>query len=431
MIVLWFFLTILGALIAPIFSIPRFLLLLPLVFYKKPLMFLGLSVVLIVNYIGGITVSGEFEFVGRVIQTKDNYSLVSGKIFYNNKWRTLGLSVGIYDEIPIGDIVYYYGKITTRNFEYPKVILDKSGLMCSPAFPNLFRKIYLLAEGFRNSFLKDNEVLYGLFGGKIKKDYFYNSGLYHFFSISGAHVSLLFSFSLLLFSILGFSKKVGNISSLIIPLLFIVGTGLNLPALRAFTYLFALVILESIGLKFSKIDVLSAIGILFLIFDASLVFSLSFYMSFFSTLGIVSVNNKYLKPIAAFLGSAPYLSLFSAVNIFSIIGSVIAIMPIQILLILISTAFLFYLLNLHFITEFILFISVPFTVIIDKITYFFSLFPHLPSGIISYFLFSILFFVFLLHFGHIPYILKSKSSNTNPWFSNSFFRISRCFSSIS
>jgi competence protein ComEC len=414
MVILWFFLTIIGALIAPIFSIPRFLLLLPLVFYKKPHLFLGLFVVLIVNYLGGISVSGEFEFVGRVIQTNDNYSHVRGEIFYNNNWVPMELSVGVYEELPIGDIVYYFGNITTRSFDFPKVILDKNKLMQSPANPNFFRKIYLLAEDFRNSFLKENTVLYGLFGGKVKKEYYFKSGLYHFFSVSGAHISLLFSFSILIFSFLGFGKKVSNIISLIIPFLFIIGTGLNLPALRAFTYLFALVIFELLGFKISKIDVLSSTGILFLIFDASLVFSLSFYMSFFSTLGIISVDKKYLKPIAAFLGSAPYLSLFSSVSIFSIVGSIVAIIPIQILLILISTAFFFYLLNLHFITEFILFISKPIAVITDKITFFFSLFPHLPSGIFSYFLFSVFFFVFLLQFGHMPYILKSKSSNTNP-----------------
>ncbi|MDK2886064.1 MAG: competence protein ComEC [Thermosipho sp. (in: thermotogales)] len=414
MVFLWFFLIIIGALIAPIFSIPRFLLLLPLIFYKKPFFSLGLFVLLIVNYIGGINISGEFEFVGRVIQTNDNFSLVRGKVFYKNEWKQLNTSIGIYDEIPIGDIVYYFGEISSEKFEYPKVILNKNRVIISPSVPNFFRKIYVIAEDFRNSYLKENNVLYGLFGGKVKNDYFFNSGLYHFFSISGAHISLLFSFSFLFFSILGISKKISNVFSLLTPLIFIIGTGLNLPALRAFMYLLVLVILELIGFKFSKLDILCVIGISFLIFDPSLAFSLSFYMTFFSTLGIISVSNKYLKPIAAFLGSAPYLSLFASVNVFSIIGSFVAIIPIQILLILLSLSFLFYLLNLEFITKFLLFVSTPFVSIVEKLTYFFSLFPHLPKGIFTYFLLTILFFIFLLHFGQIPYILKSKSSKINP-----------------
>ncbi|SHH19637.1 ComEC/Rec2 family competence protein [Thermosipho atlanticus] len=414
MVVILFLLAILGALIAPIFSVPRLLLFLPILFYKRPMFFLGLSIILIVNYMGGINVQGNFEFVGRVVQTNDNFSIVRGKIYYEEEWRNLNLSVGVYKEIPLGDIVYYYGDMTSRKLNYPKVILNKNRVMSSPYSLSIIRKVYLVTESFREELLKYSEVFYGLFGGKIKNNDYYNSGLYHFFSVSGMHVSLLFSFSLLFFSIFGIKRKIRNTISLVIPFVFIVGTGLNLPSLRAFIYLLALVILELLELKFSKLNVLCVVGITFLLLEPSLSYSLSFYMSFFSTFGILSVENKYLKPIAAFLGSAPYLSLFSSINIFSIVGSIIILLPVQAVLILLSLSFLFYLLNFHVLTHAFLYIALPFTKIIEAVSYIFSKLPYIPGSIYSYFFFSFLFFVFLLQFGQIPYILKSKFSKTNP-----------------
>ncbi|MDK2901040.1 MAG: competence protein ComEC, partial [Thermosipho sp. (in: thermotogales)] len=171
------------------------------------------------------------------------------------------------------------------------------------------------------------------------------------------------------------------------------------------------ILFEKLIPKMSKIDILSIVGLLFLFFQPFLAYSLSFYMTFFSTFGILSVENNKLKPLAAFLGCAPFLSLFSNVNIFSIIGTFVLIIPFQIILTSLMIAYFFYILNFSLVVDFILKINLPITKFIEFISVIFSRFPKIHGGIITYFLFSVLFFAFLLHFGQIPYILKSKSSN--------------------
>ncbi|MBO8161601.1 MAG: ComEC/Rec2 family competence protein [Thermosipho sp. (in: Bacteria)] len=413
MLVFSFLSSILGALMAPLFSVSKYLLIAPLLFYKKRFLFINLTLFLVINYLGGTNVHGNFEFVGRVVQTNDNYSLIRGKLYYEGKWKTLNLSVGVYKEFPINDVIYYYGNVDTESLNFPRIILDKNRVMSSPYF-SVLRRVYLFSEQFRNYLKNYSEVYYGLFGGKIKTKYYYKSGLYHFFSISGAHVSFLFAFSAFFLAMFGLNKKIKNLLSLIFPLIFVIGTGLNLPALRAFNLILGVTVVEIFDYQINKLDILCLIGIIYLIVDPSLAFSLSFYMTFFSTLGILSVKKKYLKPIAAFLGSAPYLSLFSSVNVFSIFGSLILFLPVQLALSLISISFLFYSLNFQNISNVILIFTKPFAWFIEKIAFVFSTIPGVPSGLITYFFFSFLFFIFLLHFGHIPYILKSKSSNTNP-----------------
>lgn len=402
--------SILGALIAPIFSFPKFVIFLPFLFFKKREYFWILFFFLVLNILSVVNFNGDFEFVGRVIQTNDNYSLVKGDIFYDGKWEKLNVLVGVNKEIPLGDIVYYYGPFDAKKYSYPKVTLDKNRVIVSPYF-SLVRNIYTKTENFREKILEYSEIYYGLFGGKVKDKIYSDSGLYHFFSISGLHISLIFAILtsvLTFFSLSDLSKKV---IALMVSFLFLISCGNNLPSLRAFLYLFLVILFEKLFPKMSKIDILSFVGLFFLFFQPFLAYSLSFYMTFFSTFGILSVENNKLKPLAAFLGCAPFLSLFSNVNVFSIIGTLVLIIPFQIILISLMIAYFFYILNFSLVVDFILKVNLPITNFIEFISSIFSRFPKIPGGIITYFLFSLLFFAFLLHFGQIPYILKSKSSN--------------------
>ncbi|ANQ54657.1 competence protein ComEC [Thermosipho sp. 1063] len=404
MFLILFFVGLIGALLAPIFSVPKLFLFIPFLFWKNKKIFFILFVFLIINFYGGLKVFGTFEYVGRVIQTNDNYSLVFGKIFFENKWISLRMLVGINEELPLGDIVYYYGDMEADNFSYPKVKLDKNRVISSPYF-SIFRNIYMISENFRKKLLKFSEIYYGLFGGKVKRDYIKNSGMYHFFSISGMHISIIYAFFLFLFS----KFELKEYLSLAFSFLFLIATGINLPALRAFLLIFFSTIFE--GKMFNKIDILCVIGLLFLFIEPALAFSLSFYMSFFSTFGILFVENKYLKMVSAFLGSAPFLALFTNINLFSIIGTFILVIPFQILLFVLLIAFVFELFSLSIISEFLLKLFLSLTNIIESTLKIFATLPKVPGGIYTYLLFELFFFVFLLHFGHIPYILKSKSSN--------------------
>ncbi|ABR31257.1 competence protein ComEC [Thermosipho melanesiensis] len=399
-----FFVSLIGALIAPIFSISKLFLFLPFLFWKNKRLFFTVFLFLVINFYGGINISGDFEFVGKVIQTSDSYSLVFGKVYYNGKWIFPRMLVGVNEEIPLGDIVYYYGEINYEKFSYPKVKLEKNRVIVSPYF-SVFRTIYLTSENFRKKLLNYNEIYYGLFGGKVKDKYLKESGLYHFFSISGLHISIIYVFLVLLFSSFSFQKYI----ALIFSFLFVVATGLNLPTIRAFLLLFFSNVLEN--KKYSKVDILCLIGIVFLFLEPSLAFSLSFYMSFFSTLGILLVENKFLKSVSAFLGSAPFLALFSSVNIFSILGTFLLVIPFQILLVVVFVSFFLDLLCLTTFSEFLLTLFNPLTIFVENVAIFFSKMPKIPGGIFAYFFLELFFFVFLLHFGHIPYILKSKSSN--------------------
>lgn len=403
-----FLTALVGALIAPIFSFPKFFIFIPFlfVFVKKKIVFWIIFIFLVFNILGGISISGKFEFVGRVIQTNDNYSIAIGKIFYNNDWEKLRMVVGINEEIPIGDVVYYYGNFEIRKYSYPKIFLDKNRVIVTPYF-SFFRTLYERAENFRNKLLNYNEIYYGLFGGKVKNKTYSNSGIYHFFSVSGMHISMIYSLLIMIFSFSNF--KYSRYFSFLFLFVFIISFGLNLPTLRAFLFLLIGALFSKFRTNFTKIDVLSIIGMSFLFFEPALSFSLSFYMSFFSTLGILAVERSYLKPIAAFLGCAPFLSLFSNVNIFSILATFVLLIPFQVLLVVIVFSYFLDLLGFVFLESMLLKISLPISKLIDFVSNIFSKFPKIPGGIVSYFIFLILFFFFILNFGQISYNSKNFS----------------------
>ncbi|QTA37412.1 ComEC/Rec2 family competence protein [Thermosipho ferrireducens] len=413
MLVIYFLISILGALSSALFIMPKIFLIVPLFLYRHPKIALALTFYLVVNIVSGPQITdGQYEFVGRVVQAKGNLSVVYGKV-YLRKWQKLRKAVGIYKKIPLGWIVYYNGKFLKGN-GYPKIILDKEKILTSPYPVSLFSKIYERAEKFRNYSSTINPVYPGLYGGKIASEIFSESGLYHYFSISGAHVSIMYSFSLFFVSSILYHKRLKKLLALILPTFFVIGTGLNLPSIRALIFLYFAIFIEILEFKFDVLEILSFVGIVLIFFEPDIVYSLSFYMTFFATFGVLSVQNKYLSPLGGFLGSAPYLALFSNVNPFSILGTLIVMIPVQITLYVLTFAFIFYQLGLNAMSLLILKAGEPFVIFLEGVSYILSKFPKIPGNIFTYFLLSGFFLLFLAHFGQIPYIFKSKFSKTNP-----------------
>ncbi|MGQ9706129.1 MAG: DNA internalization-related competence protein ComEC/Rec2 [bacterium] len=130
---------------------------------------------------------------------------------------------------------------------------------------------------------------------------FRRAGVIHIIAISGQNLSLIGFATFLILSTFGLSKRLSAIIVMPVIVLYSIMTGFDPPVVRAL--IMGLLVLTGLVFEF-KVSLLNIIGttmIVFLLFNPSMLFDVSFQLSFSATLGIAILYN----PISRFLHHLP------------------------------------------------------------------------------------------------------------------------------
>lgn len=388
---------VLGALVGTLYKFPPLLILLPIFVFsilKNTRLSLFIAIFIFTNLvvINDVEIK-DAQFVGIVKSVQEGSSTVGLKYYDGNKWRNLGFDVRIYKEEKIGTIVYFIGELKKTN-SYPRYYA-KTTLYATSTNYSPVSLVYNTFESFRAFSATVNPFYQNLFGNQTKDEYFIKSGLFHIFCVSGIHVSILYLFSYYIVSLFTYRKLLRKTFSLIFPTIFVIGSGMNVPSIRALLMLLFSSIFLIIDYKINPINTVSLVGLFMVLFNPEIVFSLSFYMTFFATIGVLSATNNLFANIGGFLGSAPYVSLISPVNAFSILATLIVSFPVQIVMFGLTISYIFFIVKLPFLSSFILYALLPFSWFIQLIAYTFSKFPLIPQSIVITIAFSLTYIIYL------------------------------------
>ncbi|MGC8821162.1 MAG: ComEC/Rec2 family competence protein [Fervidobacterium sp.] len=334
------------------------------------------------------------QFAGAVKTVQEGSSIIEPKFYDGKEWRNLGFDIKLYREEKIGTIVYFIGDLR-KTTSYPRYYAKTTFLATAPNYSSVVSKVYNSFESFRQFSAKIDPFYQNLFGNSSRDENFIKSGLFHIFCVSGMHVSILYLFTMYVASLFTYRKRLKILFSLIFPSVFVIGSGMNLPSVRALLMLYLATMFKLFDLKIDPVNTVSLIGLAMIVTNPEIAFSLSFYMTFFSTIGVLFSTNNFLASIGGFLGSAPYVALVSGVNPFSIVATLIVSIPVQITMFGLTISYILYILKIKVLSALLLFFLKPFSIFINVIATFFSKFPLIPQHMVVSIAFSITYIIYL------------------------------------
>ena len=258
---------------------------------------------------------------------------------------------GNISNLHLGDIVEIKGKFINFENPFPSGYNEKLNFFSK----NIFNKFYV--DSFQihgksispyfwiRNFVFDSQSIYTKYTSLIllgiknaDNQYIYNItkelGITHLFVISGFHIGIIYFILRKLFNFFKINIKYGALIIIFILLFYLYLLNFPISATRAFFFLSMVVINKHFWKsRFTKIDILSFISILFILYNPFVIFSLSFLMSFlamFLILFILKLNIKssftqmilitiilYFAMLPITINLNKYFSLFGA--IFSLI----------------------------------------------------------------------------------------------------------------
>lgn len=398
----YFSASVIGALVGTVVRFPPYCLLAAISLYKKPkvalfLFFFFLSnLILITN--SHLENVKNVEFVGTVKSVQDESSILSLSYYDGKRWRKLGYDVRLYERLDVGTIVYLKGELK-RTRSYPVFYVKPDVIVKVRNYVSLKSKIFEAFRKFRN-FSREVEPFYpSLFGEASRDEFFVKSGLFHIFCVSGMHVSMLYVISGKFVSFLVHRRSARLILPLILPTIFVLGSGLNIPAVRALAMIYVSALFKLIDVKINPVNVVSLTGLFMVLFNPEIVLSLSFYMTFLATLGVLIYEGKFksfLSGLGGFLGSAPFVSLVSGVNVLSPIATIIVSFPVQAIMFGLTLSFLSFVLSFHSLSKLLLYALLPFVWFVRFMASLFSKLPLLPSHWVIALTFGFTFGIYIM-----------------------------------
>jgi len=386
----------LGALVGTYFKFPPLLLLIPIAFYKRPRFALFVFFFLLANILTVPTVElKDTEFVGNVTAVNSGSSVLKLSYFDGKNWKRLGFDINVYSEEPLGTIVYAKGELR-KTTTYPRYYLKPTFYATTTDYNSLLNKTYLQFDSFRIFANKIDPFYQNLFGKSARDDEFVKSGLYHIFCVSGMHVSLLYIFSLSLIGLFTYRKIPKMLIALIFPTVFVIGSGMNVPSMRALLMIYLSTLLKLLDIKIDPINLVSLVGIAMVISEPGVALSLSFYMTFFATLGVFVSTNNLTANIGGFLGSSPFVALIGTVNPFSIVATILVGFPVEIVMFGLTVAYIFYTIKINFLSSLVLYGLQPFSWFTKFIAHIFAQLPSLPNHFVISLAFATTFAIYLM-----------------------------------
>ena len=178
-------------------------------------------------------------------------------------------------------------------------------------------------------------IIAGERGGIAKQQYeqYRNSGLAHFLSISGLHMSMLAG---LMFFLVRFlmalapqissridSKKIAAIFAMILSLIYLFISGNAIPAQRAFIMTFVVLLGVLTDRRAISLQTISLAAFIVLLAAPEVLVSASFQMSFAAVLGLIAFYEKVSKTVQKFL-KVDGLSKYWRIVVLYVLGVVIS-----------------------------------------------------------------------------------------------------------
>lgn len=366
------------------------------------------------------------EIVGFCTLKKSSYTVVSNvRFFENGKWNYLHHDVKVKsDQINPGEEVYIYGKIS-KSFSYPlyTVVPDLSCGVRQTA--RGFLKVMSILQKFK----EENEIfiidVLGPFAKTVNGLLFSDgefdqaeysdlksSGLAHIFAVSGLHVGIVYALVEIIVSFFTYKLFFRRFIGAFIALMFALSTGPTPSAFRAAVMLCIWSFFKIADYPVEPLNVLGMAGTFNILLEPYCILSTSFLMSYMATASILICQEKIrsyhivvktiFTPFSAFFGVAPFLNIFSSLNVLSPFLSIFAtylVIPI------IWAAFIsifFRTIHMETLAQILLKGATPFVYLVQRLIHLSSLVPNFSLGLTGYILFSLLILFLFWHFGHKP-----------------------------
>ena len=261
----------------------------------------------------------EKTFDGIVTEVSNNKAVVNTNMVDVVIYHDGRIQLGDYGTFTVKEVDY-----DTELFNYSEYLLNKNVLNYYKVEDFTYKDNYFVLgkinEFFKNVTGNNPYVNSLVFADKSELEIYEETtylGLSHLMSISGMHISLLLSFlNWFLRRIFYFEKPV-NIIIIIFSMIYLVIVDFELTVLRAVLMVVLNIIFKDIKLLFTKLDILSIIGIFLLVINPRTLFLLSFELSFFISFTIIifgsKINTKikvfdtFLLSLISFLVSFPFV----------------------------------------------------------------------------------------------------------------------------
>jgi len=426
----YFWLTVFCALSAGVILSPAFpltaLALLLLLFRKKSLTFFAIFLFL-GSFLATVhRISGTHEVVGYAKIERSSYVIATNvKIFSNGEWKGLLHNLKLYSkEVHAGESFYAVGKIEFH-FAYPPLTM-KPTFGVGTEFGNRgFEKVHSKLVEFKRKiieFFQINAPDYSeLFSTLVFSDPSFDasqaekvrkSGLAHLFAVSGLHVGIVYTLFDVLISLFSHSLFVRRPLSVLFTLVFATMTGPSPSALRAALMLVIWNFFKLIDYPIEPLNLLGFVATLNLLFEPFILLSPSFLMSYCAAATLVGMQEhlktfrgivaNLLISLFAFLGVAPFLSLFSTMNLLAPLISVPAVLLATPLLWASVLSMFLFAMNLQSAAAILIRGATPLAWATQKLIDLSSYFLNLSGNFLAYSLSSALLLFLLWHFGHSP-----------------------------
>jgi competence protein ComEC len=287
------------------------------------LSFIFLRTILLLN----IPENTELGILGKIIDKNNNFYVVkTDKIYFDNNWENINEKIYFSynkfstDKFEIGNKIYIVGEKNNDEFKVEYIANSAEGSIYS-------LRGFLKNRLYNNFPYENNNILFSvIFGGLRGKDaeVFKNSGLLHLFAVSGFHVYLIYSLLYILYSKTLIPINTRRILTIIFLIFYLISTGFSDSAIRASFILILIEINKILGLYIDSKNILGLVGVINLLYNPNVIFSVGFLMSYSAALSILLLiernNNPFLITLSAFLAILPwsiiYFKGFSILGVF-------------------------------------------------------------------------------------------------------------------
>ncbi|MGB9789203.1 ComEC/Rec2 family competence protein [Thermotoga caldifontis] len=414
-----------GVILSPVF--PLTLLASLLLFFKKRYLIAFVVFFCLGNFLASVQrISGSCEIVGYATVERSNHVIATNvKVFSNGGWERILHSVKIYSEdIQAGEKFYAFGNLSFQ-FAYPALTM-KADFASSTRYGNEgFEKLHSKLIDFKRrivDFFRKNVPDYAeqlstlVFSDpsfdasqaeRVRK-----SGLAHLFAVSGLHVGIVYTLFDLLVSLFTHNLFVRRPLSTLLTFTFALMTGPSPSALRAATMLAVWNLFRSIDYPIEPLNLLGLVATMNLLFEPFVVLSPSFLMSYSAAATLVAIQERLrnlhgaiknlLISLFAFAGVAPFLLLFSTLNLFAPLLSVPAILIATLILWTCVLVMFLLTMNLQSAATILIRGATPLFWSLQGLIDLSSKFLNLSGNFVVYLISSALLLFLLWHFGQSP-----------------------------
>lgn len=420
-----------GVLCSPVFPFTLLSLML-LLFFKKKYLMLFVAFFCVGSFLASLHgFDGTYELIGYVQTKRPNHVIATSvKIFQNNVWKNCLHKIKIYTEdLEVGETFYAFGRVQFQ-FSYPPLTMDPTFAAGSVHATRGFNKIHSKLSQFKEKvldlFAKNVEDHFELFATLVFSDPSFDpsqservrkSGLAHLFAVSGLHVGIVYTLFDVLISAFTHSFFIRRPLSVLFTLLFSIMTGPSPSALRAALLLAIWNVFKVVDYPIEPLNLLGLIAALNLLFEPFILLSPSFLMSYSAVATLIAIQDRIkdlnifaknlLISLSAFIGVAPFLFLFSTLNLLAPLMSVPAVLLAAPLLWASVLAMFLLAMGLQNAAAMMIRGATPFAWTLQRLIELSSRFLNISKNFPLYILSSVALLFLLWHFGHRPKNLTS------------------------